>query len=189
MSIDSDIDIDFADRKQILKLIDHTPARMRHKKKPRIHNSGIYIQKIPTDPMIGCSSLEYKEAERRGYFKLDFLNVAVYTHIKNNAHYKLLLKRTPPWKRLSDQSFTKKIIHISNHVHKISGMMPDSIPRMAMFLAILRPGKQHLIGKSWEEIGKTVWDKTDDDQYTFKKSHSIAYAKLVALHMNIVDEN
>ena len=56
-----------------------------------------------------------------------------------------------------------------------------------MFLSILRPGKKHLIGRPWDEIAKTVWIKDDNGVYTFKKAHAIAYAHLVALHMNIVD--
>ena len=63
----------------------------------------------------------------------------------------------------------------------------DSIPRLAMFLAIIRPGKKHLIGNTWAEIAKTVWDKAEDG-YTFKKSHSIAYAHLVVVHMNLLNQ-
>jgi hypothetical protein len=56
-----------------------------------------------------------------------------------------------------------------------------------MFLAIIRPGKKHLIGKPWKEVAKTVWDKGTDG-YVFKKSHSLAYAHLVAVHMNLITE-
>jgi hypothetical protein len=62
----------------------------------------------------------------------------------------------------------------------------NSIPRMAMFLALIRPGKRHLVGRTWQEISKTVWNATDE--YTFKKSHSVAYAHLVAVHMNLICE-
>jgi hypothetical protein len=63
----------------------------------------------------------------------------------------------------------------------------DSIPRLAMMLAVIRPGKKHLIGKTWRDIAKTVWDKGSDG-YTFKKSHAIAYAQLVVVHMNLLEE-
>jgi hypothetical protein len=62
----------------------------------------------------------------------------------------------------------------------------DSITRLAMFLAIIRPAKKHLIGLPWVEVNKTVWDKNDDG-YSFKKSHAIAYAHLVVVHMNLLD--
>jgi hypothetical protein len=61
----------------------------------------------------------------------------------------------------------------------------DSIPRLAMFLALIRPAKKHLIGKSWKEVSQTVWDKGDDG-YAFKKAHAIGYAWLVAVHMNLL---
>jgi DNA polymerase III alpha subunit len=64
----------------------------------------------------------------------------------------------------------------------------NSIPRLAMFLALIRPGKKHLIGKTWKEIAETIWDKTEDS-YSFKKSHSLAYAHLVVVHMNLLNEN
>jgi DNA polymerase III alpha subunit len=57
-----------------------------------------------------------------------------------------------------------------------------------MFLAMIRPGKKHLIGKTWKEIGETIWDKVEGE-YSFKKSHSIAYAHLVVVHMNIINES
>jgi hypothetical protein len=69
--------------------------------------------------------------------------------------------------------------------------MPEpitSIARMAMFLAIIRPGKKHLIGKPWREVALTVWDKTDDG-YTFKQAHAVSYAHLVALHMNLLSHS
>ena len=34
-----------------------------------------------------------------------------------------------------------------------------------MILAMIRPGKRHLVGKSWEEIEKEVWIKGDNDTY------------------------
>ena len=64
----------------------------------------------------------------------------------------------------------------------------DSIPRLAMFLAVIRPGKKHLIGQKWGEVAKTVWDKGTDG-YTFKKAHAIAYAQLVVVHMNLLNNS
>jgi len=130
--------------------------------------------------------LHFKDADERGYFKIDFLNVSVYQHIKDEAHYQEMLARTPPWERLKEPEFVEQIIHIANYPRQVAQCMPDTIPRMAMFLSVLRPGKKHLMGKPWKEIAETVWDK-DDENYTFKMSHAIAYSHLVVLHMNIVD--
>ena len=62
----------------------------------------------------------------------------------------------------------------------------DSIPRMAMFISVIRPAKRHLIGQPWSEVAKTVWEKPTDDSYYFKKSHSLAYAHLVAVNLNLL---
>jgi DNA polymerase III alpha subunit len=40
---------------------------------------------------------------------------------------------------------------------------------------------------SWTEVFESVWDGDDSRGYTFKKSHSLSYAVLVGLHMNLVD--
>jgi DNA polymerase III alpha subunit len=64
----------------------------------------------------------------------------------------------------------------------------NSIPRLAMFLALIRPAKKHLIGEAWSEVTKTIWDKNTDG-YSFKKSHAIAYAHLVVVHMNLLEES
>jgi len=71
----ADIDIDFADREQILKLIQHTPARQIVQGQARRHNSGIYVTDIPRDPINNCAAIDYESAEQRGYFKIDFLNI------------------------------------------------------------------------------------------------------------------
>lgn len=183
----ADIDIDFANRQDILQHIKHVPARKLHKNKPERHNSGVYVQPIPYDPMLNCSSLHYKDADERGYFKIDFLNVSVYQHIRDEEHYRELLNREPPWHRLKEKEFVEQIVHISNYPKLVAECMPDSIPRMAMFIAALRPAKKHLLGKPWKEIAEEIWVKDDNDEYAFKQSHSISYAVLVALHMNIID--
>jgi len=44
----ADVDLDFANREDILKLIQYTPARQSNGKK---HNSGVYVTDIPYDPV------------------------------------------------------------------------------------------------------------------------------------------
>jgi hypothetical protein len=59
---------------------------------------------------------------------------------------------------------------------------------MAMFLAVIRPAKRHLAGKTWSEVARTVWNRPTDGSYYFKKAHSVSYAHLVAIHMNLLAE-
>ena len=188
MKLDADIDIDFGNRDRLLELIKHTRAAMRNVSPIRGHATGVYITDIPYDPVNDIASIDYTEAEKRGYFKLDLLNVHVYENIKSEEHLiKLMVE--PDWNKLKDQSFVEKLIHLNNQFYNLQKMPEpiDSIPRLAMFLAIIRPGKKHLIGETWKEVAKTVWDKGSDG-YVFKKSHSIAYSNLVVVHMNLLCE-
>jgi hypothetical protein len=188
MKIDSDIDIDLGSREKLLDVIPHIRASMRKVYPIRHHASGVYVTDIPYDPINNMASIDYKEAEKRGYFKLDLLNVHVYEKVRDESHL-LELMREPDWSKLSDEKFVKQVIHLSNQFYNLKKMPEpvNSIPRLAMFLAIVRPGKKHLIGKTWAEVAKTVWDKGTDG-YTFKKSHSLGYSWLVAIHMNLLSE-
>lgn len=183
-----DIDIDFADRSQVLALIKHVAARQTVNGETRRHNSGIYVTDIPWDPVNQCSAIDYHDAEARGYFKLDFLNMTVYQGIRDQQHYDQLLATAPPWHRLNEPEFVEQVVHIGNHYDLLQRMPEpvDSIPRMAMFLAVIRPGKRHLVGRNWGDIATTVWD-TAADGYSFKKAHAVSYAMLVALHMNLIN--
>jgi hypothetical protein len=154
------------------------------------HNTGVYPTDIPIDPFNGRASLDYQTAEERGYAKLDFLNVSLYTQIKNEEHLTTLMSTEPMWGLLKEQEFCAQLMHIGNH-HNTLMQMPepvDTIPRMAMFLSVIRPAKRHLIGKPWKEVAETVWEAPTDDSYYFKKSHALAYAHLVVVHMNLVCE-
>jgi hypothetical protein len=186
MRIDSDIDIDFGDREKLLKLIPHTRAAMRNVNPIRHHATGVYVTDIPYDPIRDMSSIDYVEAEKRGYFKLDLLNVHVYNQVHDEKHL-IELMTDPDWSKLNDKVFVEKLIHLGNHYQSIQKMPEpiNTIPRLAMFLALIRPAKKHLIGKSWREVNETIWDKGIDG-YSFKKSHAIAYAHLVVVHMNLL---
>jgi len=189
MRIDADIDIDFGDRDKLLQLIKHTPAAMRNVTPNRKHATGVYVTDIPYDPINDMASIDYTEADKRGYFKLDLLNVHVYSQVRDEIHL-IELMGDPDWSRLKDKNFVEKLIHLNNQYYNLQKMLEpiDSIPRLAMFLAVIRPGKKHLIGQKWGEVAKTVWDKGTDG-YTFKKAHAIAYAQLVVVHMNLLNNS
>lgn len=188
MKFKSDIDIDFGDRTQALSVLDVTPASIARDNSWVAHNTGVYCTDIPTDPFTGRASIDYISAEDRGYAKLDFLNVSLYTQIKNEEHLQELIAQEPEWDKLYDPEFCAKLIHIGNHYDTLLKMPEavNSVPRMAMLLSVIRPAKRHLIGKDWKEVATTVWDKPADDSYYFKKSHAVAYATLVTVNMNLL---
>jgi hypothetical protein len=185
----ADIDLDLADREQLLQLIQATPARQTTQGQVRRHNSGVYVTDIPYDPVNECAAIDYETAEQLGYFKIDLLNMTVYQLVKSPEHYKELLEQEPNWQRLwTDPEWAKKLVHVGNYTDLLASMKPDSIPRMAAFISIIRPGKAHLQNCPWTEVFETVWDGDSSQGFVFKHAHAIGYAKLVALHMNLINQ-
>lgn len=185
----SDVDLDFGNRQQAIDVLDVIPAGIIRDGKLVKHNSGVYAFDIPVDPFVGCASIDHKDAEERGYVKLDFLNVHVYEQVRDEMHL-IELMREPDWAKLYDPDVCAQLIHINAHYATLTQMPEpvDSIARLAMFLACIRPAKRHLIGRPWSEVAKTVWDKPTDGSYYFKKAHGCAYSQLVVVHLNLLME-
>lgn len=188
IKFNSDIDIDFADRDQVLAVLTTTPASMIRDNKLTRHNTGIYVTDIPVDPFLESASLDYINAEDRGYMKLDFLNVNLYKQVRDE-HHLVELMREPDWTKLYDRAICEQLIHVNAHYDTLLKMPEpvDTVARLMMFLAIIRPAKRHLIGKTWKEVSATIWDKVEGE-YAFKQSHSCAYAHLVVVNMNLLEE-
>jgi hypothetical protein len=186
----ADIDIDLADRDQLLNLIQTTVARQITQGQVRHHNSGVYATDIPYDPVNQCAAIDYEQAEQLGYFKIDLLNMSVYKLVKSPDHYKEMLEKTPTWQRLwTEPDWARQLVHVGNYTDLLATMKPDSIPRMAAFISIIRPGKAHLQNKPWAEVFESVWDGDDSKGFIFKHAHAIGYAALVSLHMNLLSQS
>jgi hypothetical protein len=188
MKFKSDIDIDVADREQALSCLKHTAASIIRDGKIAKHNTGVYFTPVPVDPVTGRASVDYEAAEDRGYIKVDILNVGLYQQVKSEQHLQELMQQEPAWDRLYDPEFCAQLIHIGAHYDTLIKMPEavNTIPRLAMFLAVIRPAKRHLIGRTWAEVAETVWERPTDGSYAFKRSHSISYAHLVVVHMNLL---
>lgn len=183
----ADIDIDLANRDELLKLINTTPAMQKVNGQIRKHNSGVYVTDIPYDPVNHCAAIDYETAEQLGYFKIDLLNMSVYQLITSPEQYTQALAQEPPWSRLWEEpEWAQQLVHVGNYTDLLHEMRPDSIPRMAAFISIIRPGKAHLQKQPWNVVFESVWDGDNSRGFVFKKSHSISYAALVALHMNLL---
>jgi hypothetical protein len=183
-----DIDIDFADRTCVLDIIKHVPALMAEGKK---HNTGVYCHQIPTNPLTGMASIEYGPAEGRGYFKIDFLNVSAYNNVRDEEHVKQLLAVEPLWDLMYEKDVCDQLFHINGYHTLMAQLKPASILELAMVLALIRPGKKHLIPvcqeKGFDSIKDDIWQKTDD-AYFFKKSHAVGYAHLIVMQLNLICE-
>jgi hypothetical protein len=184
-----DIDIDFADRKKILDIIKHVPATIIDKDgTSKKHNTGVYCHSIPYNPLTGTASIEYKEAEDRKYFKIDFLNVGIYEGVKDEEHLIRLMETEPLWDLLEQDDFVNLLFHINGHGHILRQTKPTSVQQLAAVLAMIRPAKRYLIGKDWNTINAEVWTKPQGDEYFFKKAHAMAYAMAVVVQMNLICE-
>jgi DNA polymerase III alpha subunit len=183
-----DIDIDFADRTKALSVFKHVTASIDDHGTFKKHNTGIYCTSIPYNPLTGLSTIDYKSAEDRGYFKIDFLNVGVYEGVKDKAHLKHLMETEPLWDLLLEDDFTEKLFHVNGHGSILREMKPRSVEQLAAVLAVIRPAKRHLIGKDWTTVMNEVWVKPQGDEYYFKKAHAVAYAAAIVVQMNLICE-
>ena len=183
-----DIDIDFPDRRQVLDIIKHIPARLEDGKK---HNTGVYCHTIPYNPLTDTASFDYKTAEERGYFKIDFLNVNAYAGVRDEAHIIELLNNEPLWDLLYEKDVCDQLFHINGYHNLLAELKPTSILDLAMVLAMIRPGKKHLIPickeQGFQAIKDEIWTKTED-AYFFKKAHAVSYASVIGVQLNLICE-
>jgi len=184
----TDIDIDTKNRDDILNLIKHIPASIKSNTETKKHNTGVYVTDVPVNPFIEASNIDYKEAEDRGYFKLDILNVGVYENVKDETHLVELVTKDPDWSLLEHKEIVEQLFHIHNHFDIVNTLKPKSVEQLAAVLAIIRPAKRHLAKKNWNEINNDVWQKPTDGTYFFKKSHAVGYAMAIVLQLNLLTE-
>jgi hypothetical protein len=184
---DSDVDIDLADRQQLLNLIEHTSAAIYKENSKDKHKVGIYVQDIPKDPVLNIANIDYKESYKYGFYKIDLLNVSMYNGIESEEDINAYLNKEPSWNLLEIPDFVNQLFHISNYYKLLQDLKPHSVEKLAAFLALIRPAKKHLITKDWDTILSEVWIKPNDDEYYFKKSHATSYALAIIVQMNKIE--
>ena len=184
-----DVDIDFFDRDGTLRLFKHAPSSIIKDGKIEKHKTGVYFHAVPTHPITGHSTLDYKKAEKRGYFKIDCLNVSIYKNIKSEQELVELMIEEPDWDMLKDPKVVENLFHLNSHFNIVSKLEPKNIEQLAAVLAIIRPAKRGLMYKNWVDILKEVWLKPTDGTYFFKKSHAVAYAHAIVVQMNLIKKD
>jgi len=152
------------------------------------HNSGVYCTSVPYNPLTGLSTIDYKAAEDRGYFKIDFLNAGVYKDIRNEEQLIQLMNQEPLWDLLEQTDFSNLLFHVNGHGSILKEMKPRSVEQLAAVLAMIRPAKRYLIGQEWPTVMAEVWTRPENDEYFFKKSHATAYALAIVVQMNFICE-
>ena len=188
--IQTDVDIDVFGRDNILNGLECIFARIdREGGKFDKHNTGVYFQNIPRDPITNISTLDHHVAKDYGYFKIDFLNVNMYENVRSEEHLLKLMNTEPPWDFFEYLEITDQLFHLNGHSNLLIKYKPKSVEDLAMILAIVRPAKAYLQQESWDTIRKEVWVKdSDDESYFFKRSHSISYALAIIVNLNLLIE-
>jgi DNA polymerase III alpha subunit len=183
-----DIDIDFLDREQALKLFKHVGASRIDNNKLVKHNTGVYLHEVPVDAVSGLAAVSYNKAEEQNFFKIDFLNVGIYKGVRDETHLLQLMEAEPLWDLLEQDDFANLLFHVNGHGGLLRQMRPTTVEQLAAVLAMIRPAKRYLIGKDWTTVMTEVWTKPENDEYFFKKSHATAYAIAIVVQMNLICE-
>ena len=183
-----DIDIDFVDRDQALKLFKHVPASRIDNDRLVRHNTGVYLHSVPASATEAVCSVPYDHTTAEEYFKIDFLNVGIYKGVRDETHLIQLMGTEPLWDLLEQDDFVNLLFHVNGHGSILREMKPTNVEQLAAILAMIRPAKRYLIGKDWSTILREVWQKPENDEYFFKKSHATAYAVAVVVQMNLICE-
>jgi DNA polymerase III alpha subunit len=183
-----DIDIDFVDRDSALDLFKHIKASRVDEGQLVKHNTGVYFHPVPVCAEANVCAVPYDQAEEQGYFKIDFLNVSIYKGVRDEAHLVELMNQEPLWDLLEDEDFVNLLFHVNGHGSTLRQMKPKSVEQLAAILAMIRPAKRYLLGESWSKVLNEVWQKPENDEYYFKKSHATAYAVAIVVQMNLICE-
>lgn len=187
MGVSTDIDIDFADRDTALAGLAVIPAAQVQNGQRVKHKTGVYFQNVQVDPIDGMAVYDFKEAGEHGYFKLDFLNNTIYRHVRDESHLLDLVGREPEWMLLNDPDIVENLSHVRGHFDIVSIIQPQSIEDLAVCLALIRPGKRHLLRRPRHVIDAEIW-LASDEGYTFKRSHAIAYATSIVVELHLLVE-
>lgn len=183
--MDVDIDIQRANKPE--KFFDIVRASRVDKDQLKKHNVGVYFQNIPQDSLTHLSAIPYKEAEKIGFMKIDFLTLDLLDYFDSNEQIRKLIDIEPKWELLDSEENVKKLFQIKNHFRLIDDIKPRDIETLADCLALIRPGKRNLVYKyikNKEEVRKVLYIK--DSNYAFKRSHAIAYATNIVLQLHLL---
>jgi hypothetical protein len=154
------------------------------------HPCGAYFQGIAVDPITGLAAIPHKEAQDLGFFKIDFLHLSVLDDFTTKEQIRKLMKYKPDWTLLNSQEVVEKLFHIKNHFDLVNRVKPTSVQELADIMALIRPGRRQLVDQymmNKEAVRKKqLYERQAHDEYSFKRSHAIAYAYNVVLQLHLI---
>lgn len=154
----------------------------------RPHPSGYYYHDgMPVDGFTGMAPLDHKDAEELGFIKVDLLSNTAYNAFNSREQVIECLNMEPDWSLLQKHSFYSKLPHLAKAGEVLEAIQPESIEELADAIALIRPGKKHLLESYLKNKNVTrvsLYQKPSNGQYYFKRSHAIAYAHQIVCVMN-----
>ena len=184
----ADVDIDMQTSFNPASIFAWTRASLVKNGELAPHPCGVYPQRIPVDGVTKLAAIPYEEAELLNYTKLDFLHNRMYDYFTSREEIDDLLEVDPDWGLLLVPSEQKKLFQLSNHGEILTTVKPKSIEELADVLALIRPGKKQyakLYVKDKAAVRRMLYAK-DENGYSFKKAHAIAYAMVIVLQLHLI---
>lgn len=183
-----DVDVDVRDRPHALAGSNYVRASLLQDGDLRPHNTGVFYQNIPVDPVSGLASFYSGKkggdlASEMGYFKLDIIPSNAYKLVESPEDMDELLESDIDWDLLMRQDVVEKLQQLGRHFDIVFTYEPKSIEDLACLIAVIRPGKRHLLGEEWDVLRKEVWKADPEGGYSYKKSHAFAYAHAIIVQL------
>lgn len=154
----------------------------------RPHPCGVYPQTIDRDPVTHLAASPYKEAEKLGFMKIDFLHNTVYDHFQSREEIETLVTMEPEWDLMLIPTVQKKLFQLSKHGDIIDIIKPKTVEEVADILALIRPGKRNILDLykiDRTKARRALYSKTS--KYYFKKSHAVGYALVIVLQLHLIN--
>lgn len=186
MDVDIDLRTDFDP-------LEHFPAAVKSSRiqngdiKP--HPAGVYFQNIARDKITNLAAIPYQQAEKMGYFKIDFLHLSLLDEFKSKKEIRILLKKEPDWCLLQSPAIVSKLFQLHKHYDIIKEVKPESVIELADCIALIRPAKRYLLKyylKDRVATRKALYQKPKDGRPYFKKPHALAYALTIVLQLHLI---
>jgi len=101
-----------------------------------------------------------------------------------------LLKLEPDWSLLTRQDVVEKLFQIHRQYKLVSKLAPKSVQELADCIALMRPGKRHLVDaylKDKELVREELYLKPEDGKYYFKRGHAVSYALNIVLQLHLIN--
>lgn len=188
-----DIDIDFqTDFEPTTLFPSAVHASMIKQEAFTQHPCGIYLQHMGKDQITNLAAIPYDEALEKGFYKLDCLHLSLLNEFKSKTEIRDFLSKEPNWSMLQRPEIVSQLFQIHKQSKLLARVKPTSVQSLADCLALMRPGRSHLIDKyiaSPDDVRDQLYVRDDSTGYYFKKSHAISYALTIILQLHSLERH